>query len=212
MFNNLNKSMKPFVIGIFGGSGSGKTTLLKKLKRALGEEKVSVFTMDNYYLPKEHQKKDKNNVTNFDLPTALDEKLLEKDLFSLISGNQIEVKEYFFNSPVNETKKVLIRPKEILIVEGLFLYHFDGVKRHLDFSIYVEVNIKHQLSRRIERDQKTRGYAKKDITYQWYEHVIPCFEKYILPYKSQADFIFQNDTSAKEDMVRLNTRLRTLLK
>tara|TARA_B100000900_G_scaffold239110_1_gene203195 strand:- start:140 stop:754 length:615 start_codon:yes stop_codon:yes gene_type:complete len=204
--------MKPFVIGIFGGSGSGKTTLLKKLKRALGEEKVSVFTMDNYYLPKEHQKKDKNNVTNFDLPTALDEKLLEKDLLSLISGNQIEVKEYFFNAPVNETKKVLIRPKEILIVEGLFLYHFDGVKRHLDFSIYVEVNIKHQLSRRIERDQKTRGYAKKDITYQWYEHVIPCFEKYILPYKSQADFIFQNDTSAKEDMVRLNTRLRTLLK
>jgi len=204
--------MKPFVIGIFGGSGSGKTTLLKKLKRALGEEKVSVFTMDNYYLPKEHQKKDKNNVTNFDLPTALDEKLLEKDLLSLISGNQIEVKEYFFNAPVNETKKVLIRPKEILIVEGLFLYHFDGVKRHLDFSIYVEVNIKHQLSRRIERDQKTRGYAKKDITYQWYEHVIPCFEKYILPYKSQADFIFQNDTSAKEDMVRLNTRLKTLLK
>ena len=204
--------MRPFVIGIFGGSGSGKTTLLKKLKRALGEEKVSVFTMDNYYLPKEHQKKDKNNVTNFDLPTALDEKLLEKDLLSLISGNQIEVKEYFFNAPVNETKKVLIRPKEILIVEGLFLYHFDGVKRHLDFSIYVEVNIKHQLSRRIERDQKTRGYAKKDITYQWYEHVIPCFEKYILPYKSQADFIFQNDTSAKEDMVRLNTRLRTLLK
>jgi len=204
--------MRPFVIGIFGGSGSGKTTLLKKLKRVLGDEKVSVFTMDNYYLPKEHQKKDKNNVTNFDLPSALDEKLLEKDLLSLISGNQIEVKEYFFNAPVNETKKVLIRPKEILIVEGLFLYHFDGVKRHLDFSIYVEVNIKHQLSRRIERDQKTRGYAKKDITYQWYEHVIPCFEKYILPYKSQADFIFQNDTSAKEDMARLNTRLRTLLK
>ena len=65
--------MKPFVIGICGGSGSGKTTLLKKLKHALGEHRVSVFTMDNYYLPKEEQAKDKNNVVNFDLPTALDE-------------------------------------------------------------------------------------------------------------------------------------------
>jgi len=203
--------MKPFVIGIFGGSGSGKTTLLKKLKRALGEERVSVFTMDNYYLPKEQQKKDKNNVTNFDLPTALDKKLLEQDLLSLLSGNEIEVKEYFFNAPVNETKKVLIQPKEILIVEGLFLYYFEAVKRQLDFSIFVEVNVKHQLSRRIERDQKTRGYAKKDITYQWYEHVIPCFEKYILPFKAQADFIFQNDTRAKEDFARLKTRLRMFL-
>tara|TARA_B100000963_G_scaffold47753_1_gene36054 strand:- start:46 stop:657 length:612 start_codon:yes stop_codon:yes gene_type:complete len=203
--------MKPFVIGIFGGSGSGKTTLLKKLKRALGEERVSVFTMDNYYLPKEQQKKDKNNVTNFDLPTALDKKLLEQDLLSLLSGNEIEVKEYFFNAPVNETKKVLIQPKEILIVEGLFLYYFEAVKRQLDFSIFVEVNVKHQLSRRIERDQKTRGYAKKDITYQWYEHVIPCFEKYILPFKAQADFIYQNDTRAKEDFARLKTRLRMFL-
>ena len=203
--------MKPFVIGIFGGSGSGKTTLLKKLKRALGEERVSVFTMDNYYLPKEQQKKDKNNVTNFDLPTALDKKLLEKDLLSLLSGNEIEVKEYFFNAPVNETKKILIQPREILIVEGLFLYYFEAVKRRLDFSIFVEVNVKHQLSRRIERDQKTRGYAKKDITYQWYEHVIPCFEKYILPFKAQADFIFQNDIRAKEDFARLKTRLRMFL-
>ena len=203
--------MKPFVIGIFGGSGSGKTTLLKKLKRALGEERVSVFTMDNYYLPKEQQKKDKNNVTNFDLPTALDKKLLEQDLLSLLSGNEIEVKEYFFNAPVNETKKVLIQPKEILIVEGLFLYYFEAVKRQLDFSIFVEVNVKHQLSRRIERDQKTRGYAKKDIMYQWYEHVIPCFEKYILPFKAQADFIYQNDTRAKEDFARLKTRLRMFL-
>ena len=68
--------MKPFVIGICGGSGSGKTTLLKKLKHALGEHRVSVFTMDNYYLPKDEQAKDKNNVVNFDLPTALDENKL----------------------------------------------------------------------------------------------------------------------------------------
>ena len=203
--------MKPFVIGICGGSGSGKTTLLRKLKNVLGEERVSVFTMDNYYLPKEQQAKDKNNVINFDLPTALDEKKLNEDLSTIVGGQNIEVKEYFFNAPVNHTKTILIHPKEILIVEGLFLFHYEFVKKMLDFSIYVEVSPKHQLSRRIERDQKTRGYSKEDITYQWYEHVVPCFEKYILPYKHEASFIFKNDDTAKENLALLKSTLSKII-
>ena len=203
--------MKPFVIGICGGSGSGKTTLLRKLKNTLGQERVSVFTMDNYYLPKEQQAKDKNNVINFDLPTALDEKKLNEDLSAIVGGQNIEVKEYFFNAPVNHTKTILIHPKEILIVEGLFLFHFEFVKKMLDFSIYVEVSPKHQLSRRIERDQKTRGYSKEDITYQWYEHVVPCFEKYILPYKHEASFIFKNDDTAKENLALLKSTLSKII-
>lgn len=203
--------MKPFVIGICGGSGSGKTTLLRKLKNALGEERVSVFTMDNYYLPKEQQAKDKNNVINFDLPTALDEKKLNEDLSVIVGGQKIEVKEYFFNAPVNDTKTTLIHPKEILIVEGLFLFHYEFVKKMLDFSIYVEVSPKHQLSRRVERDQKTRGYSKEDITYQWYEHVVPCFEKYILPYKHEASFIFKNDDTAKENLALLKSTLSKII-
>ena len=203
--------MKPFVIGICGGSGSGKTTLLRKLKNALGEERVSVFTMDNYYLPKEQQAKDKNNVINFDLPTALDEKKLNEDLSTIVGGQNIEVMEYFFNAPVNHTKTILIHPKEILIVEGLFLFHYEFVKKMLDFSIYVEVSPKHQLSRRIERDQKTRGYSKEDITYQWYKHVVPCFEKYILPYKHEATFIFKNDDLAKENLALLKSTLSKII-
>ena len=203
--------MKPFVIGICGGSGSGKTTLLRKLKNVLGEERVSVFTMDNYYLPKEQQAKDKNSVINFDLPTALDEKKLNKDLSAIIGGRNIEVKEYFFNAPVNHTKSILIQPKEILIIEGLFLFHYEFVKKMLDFSIYIEVSAKHQLSRRIERDQKTRGYSKEDITYQWYEHVVPCFEKYILPYKHEASFIFKNDDTAKENLALLKSTLSKII-
>ncbi len=203
--------MRPFVIGICGGSGSGKTTLLRKLKNSLGEERVSVFTMDNYYLPKERQIKDKNNIVNFDLPTALDEKKLNEDLSAIVRGQNIEVLEYFFNTPVNQTKTILIKPKEILIVEGLFLFHFEFVKKILDFSIYVEVSPKHQLSRRIQRDQKTRGYSKEEISYQWKEHVVPCFEKYILPYRQEASFVFKNDESAKKNLALLNSTLYKII-
>jgi uridine kinase len=195
--------MKPYVIGICGGSGSGKTTLLKKLKNTLGPQRVSVFTMDNYYLPKESQQKDKKGVVNFDLPTALDEKLLSEDLKKLISGQPIEVKEYFFNAPVNTNKTVIIEPRDILVVEGLFLFYFEEVKKSLDFSIYINVDPKHQLSRRIMRDEKTRGYSKDAIRYQWSEHVLPCFEKYILPFEPCADFVFNNDDRSKEEFKKL---------
>ncbi len=71
--------------------------------------------------PKKRSKKIKNGVFNFDLPTALDEKLLSEDLKTLISGQTIEVKEYFFNAPVNTNKTVVIEPRDILIVEVVFV-------------------------------------------------------------------------------------------
>ena len=202
--------MKPFIIGICGGSGSGKTTLLKKIKSALGHENVSVFTMDNYYLPKEEQARDKNDSVNFDLPTALNEKQLCLDLQLLISGEEIKVKEYFFNAPVNETKTVSIPPNKVIIVEGLFLFYFEAVRASLDFSIYVDVDPKHQLSRRIVRDQKTRGYSREAILYQWNEHVVPCYEKYILPFRPTADFVFRNDDHAGDDLKRLKKELELI--
>ena len=202
--------MKPLIIGICGGSGSGKTTLLKKIKSALGHENVSVFTMDNYYLPKEEQARDKNNSVNFDLPTALNEKLLCLDLQQLISGEEIKVKEYFFNAPVNETKTVSIAPNKVIIVEGLFLFYFEAVRASLDFSIYVDVDPKHQLSRRMVRDQKTRGYSREGILYQWKEHVVPCYKKYILPFRPTADFVFRNDNHAEDDLKRLKKELEII--
>ena len=90
---------KPFVIGICGGSGSGKTTLLRSLSESFSAFKPSVFSMDNYYRPIEDQQRDENNIVNFDLPTALYEDRLISDLKSLVTGEEVVVKEYFFNAP-----------------------------------------------------------------------------------------------------------------
>jgi uridine kinase len=199
--------MKPFVIGICGGSGSGKTTLLKKLSNFYGQTDVSVLTMDNYYLPIEEQIKDENGVVNFDLPSALNETQLSKDLEQLVHGNPIEVKEYFFNSPPNKNVLLSILPKAIIIVEGLFVFHYPKVISRIDFSVFVEVDASTQLDRRIYRDQDSRGYSQQDIIYQWNNHVIPCYESYLLPYKFEADFLYRNDINSDEDFLSLTTRL-----
>jgi uridine kinase len=68
-----------------------------------------------------------------------------------------------------------------------------------------------QLDRRIYRDQETRGYKRSDIIYQWDNHVLPCYERYIEPYKEGADFIYRNDQHADHDFLILKERLQELL-
>lgn len=187
------------IIGICGGSGSGKTTLLRRIAEHYREMNPSVFIMDNYYYPIETQYQDENGVYNFDLPTALDEKRLTEDLHKLVAGEPITVREYHFNAPPDKNVLVTIEPSEFLIVEGLFLFHYEGVREKLDFSIFIDVDPQIQLDRRLYRDQETRGYSHDAIMYQWENHVKPCYEQYLLPYRENADFTFRNDAHADED-------------
>jgi uridine kinase len=191
------------IIGICGGSGSGKTTLLKRLAVQFEHMRPTVFSMDNYYLPIEEQQLDENGHVNFDLPTALDQERLVDDLRRLRSGEPIEVKEYHFNAPPGKSVLITLEPSPIIIVEGLFLFYYEEVRELIDFSIFMDVDPEIQLDRRLYRDQESRGYTREAILYQWNNHVIPCFEKYLMPYEQEADFRFSNDHQADKEFDRL---------
>jgi uridine kinase len=191
------------IIGICGGSGSGKTTLLKRLSSNYSHLKPVIFSMDNYYLPLNQQFVDQNGEINFDLPSALDEERLMEDLNGLIDGKSIEVKEYQFNAPPEKNVLITLCPSELIIVEGLFLFHFEKVKALLDFSIFIDVDPATQLDRRLYRDQESRGYSREAILYQWKNHVLPCYENYLKPHLETANFRFRNDQHADEDYVLL---------
>lgn len=187
------------IVGICGGSGSGKTTLLNRLFREFGHLNPSVFSMDNYYRTIDNQHIDENGIYNFDLPTALDEEKLIADLRQLVSGQEILVKEYHFNSPPDKNVLVTVKPSDLIIVEGLFLFHYERVRELLNYSVFIKVDPDVQLDRRLYRDQETRGYSREEILYQWRNHVTPCYENYLLPYEEYASFRFRNDRFADED-------------
>jgi uridine kinase len=198
------------VIGICGGSGSGKTTLLNRLAEHYQSYEPSVFSMDNYYKPIEQQTTDKDGIVNFDLPTALDQQTLEKDLKKLIAGEPIEVFEYQFNAS-HKNILITIEPSELIIVEGLFVFEYENVLSMLDFGIFVDVDPSIQLDRRIYRDQESRGYSRSEILYQWDNHVVPCYEKYLAPHETKANFIYHNDSRAENDFHRLLKVLEPIL-
>lgn len=198
------------VIGICGGSGSGKSTLLNRLAEYYQEYKPSVFSMDNYYKPIDQQTRDSEGKVNFDLPTALDQERLEKDLEKLVNGESIEVFEYQFNAS-NKHVLLTLEPSELIIVEGLFVFEYEKVRSMLDYGIFIDVDPSIQLDRRIYRDQESRGYTRTEILYQWENHVVPCYEKFLAPHETKADFIYHNDSRSENDFKRLLRALEPIL-
>ena len=199
------------IIGICGGSGSGKTTLLRRISEHFGKLNPTVFSMDNYYRPIDQQFVDEQGKVNFDLPSALNKEQLVSDLTALKNGSSVELKEYHFNAPPNKNVLITLEPSDLIIIEGLFLFEYQEVKELLDYSIFMHVDLDVQLDRRLYHDQETRGYSHADIMYQWNNHVLPCYQKFLLPYVDEANFLFNNDHQADVEFERLLLELTPIL-
>ena len=180
------------LFGISGSSGSGKSFIVKFLKSSLGPEILSVIYHDNYYKKREDQEKDRQGNYNFDLPSSFHQDELVEDLIKIKSGKSIIRKEYTFNNPKINPRILRVEPKPIIIVEGLFLFNDPNISKFLDKKIFIDCDLNVMIDRRITRDHKKRGYDKSDVLYKYNNHVLPAFNKFILPHKDKSDLIVNN--------------------
>ena len=104
---------------------------------SISSSKVSFIYQDNYYKKREDQSKDENGNYNFDLPTSFLNDELVRDLNLLKNGDQVVRKEYNFNNPNIDQKKVEVLPRPIIILEGLFIFKDNNIIRLLDHKIFV---------------------------------------------------------------------------
>lgn len=184
---------RPFIIGITGGSGSGKTTFIHKLKEEFSRDELCVVSQDDYYRPREEQAADENGIKNFDLPNSINQEEFFADIAKLVSGEEISRVEYTFNNK-NATPKILtFKPTPIIIVEGLFVFHYKEIFDLFNLKVFLDAKDNLKVIRRIKRDRVERNYPLDDVLYRYEHHVMPTFEKYILPYKSEADIIVNNN-------------------
>jgi uridine kinase len=185
--------MKPLLIGICGGSGSGKTSFIRRLRERFPENKLCIVSQDDYYLPREQQHKDNNDEYNFDLPDSFDKKAFRQDIKRLLAGESIAREEYTFNNAAAEPKMLHFHPAPVIVIEGLFVFHYKKVARMLDLKVFINAKENLKVIRRIMRDQVERGYPIEDVLYKYQHHVLPSFEKFILPYKEEADLVVNNN-------------------
>ncbi len=186
---------RPYLVGICGGSASGKTSFLKSLVRQLPGHSVSVVSQDNYYIPKENQEIDENGQVNFDLPSSIDRKHFKEDVLALIKGKSVSKMEYTFNNPEATPEEICIDSAPIIVLEGLFIFFYDEIRELLDLKVFIDAREDIQLERRLKRDFQERGYPEETVLYQWNNHVMPSFKKYLQPYRDMADVIITNNTN-----------------
>ena len=199
--------MKRYVLGISGCSGSGKSEILKKLSNKINSNLVSIISQDNYYKKRDSQLIDLNGFHNFDLPESINKKKFYDDISKLISGKNIEYFEYNYNNPKLKSNKKEIISNPIIIVEGLFVFHYKKINNLFNSRVFIDAELNLMIKRRLNRDLNERGYDKNDVEYRYKNHVIPAFKKFTKPYKNATNLIINNNKSIELSVTKLSNFL-----
>lgn len=205
--------IKPFVVGIAGGSGSGKTVFLRSLLNHFEAESICLVSQDDYYKKVAvGMTAEENKLYNFDLPDCIEKGNFEKDIQHLLNGNSILKEEYTFNNPHLKPKILEIKPAPILVIEGLFIYHYTNINHLFDYKIFIDAPEDIALERRLKRDLIERGYSKEDVLYKWNNHVMPSYQEYLLPYKLQSHQIVDNNVNELNHIHELSKLISGFIK
>ncbi len=187
-----------YIIGITGGTASGKTTFVKELLGQCNANWVNIISQDDYYKPLDGLSLLEKNKINFDHPKALDFDLLEKHILSLKKGEVIKKPIYSFETHDRLKKTVSIKPKPILILEGILALSVSKIKTLCDYTIFVNASEEIRQERRLKRDMEERGRTKESILEQFDTNIHPMHRKFIEPLKNEVNLIVDGTKKFKE--------------
>ena len=193
------------IVLLAGPSSSGKTTTSRKLCMYLKVFGLNpkVISMDDYFLEREQTPVDEHGKPDFECLEAIDLKLFDKQISSLLKGEEVKIPTFNFILGAKEYKeKMHLEEKDILVIEGIHALNdkiLTSIKRENKYKVYIsaltELNMDNhnristtdnRLLRRIIRDNRTRGHGVEKTLMQW-ASVRKGEEKYIFPFQDEAD-------------------------
>lgn len=182
---------EPFFIGIAGGTGSGKSTFTNRLKKTFGE-KISVVYYDNYYRRRDDLSFEERKKINYDHPDAFETDLLIRHIRELRNGQEVECPVYDYTVHNRSAETTVIRPAEVIIVEGIMVLQNEELRKLLDIKVYVEADADERILRRVIRDVKERGRDVEGIARQYLTTVKPMHYLYVEPTRTMADIVINS--------------------
>lgn len=204
---------KPILIGIAGGSASGKTTIAQTLINNFEDtNSVVVIREDDYYKDQSDMEFEERKKTNYDHPFAFDHELMKEQLLDLIKGSPIEKPTYDYTQHNRSNVIEVIEPKDVIIIEGLFVLEEKDIRDLLDIKIYVDTPYDVRFIRRLKRDIEERGREVNNIIDQWLTTVRVMHEQFIEPSKKYADVIIPEGGTNSVALDLLITKINSVLK
>ncbi len=196
------------IVIIAGPSSSGKTTTTIKLNEHLKKEGMSIapINLDNYFFDLEMHPKDEFGDYDFEVPEALDLKLINQHLAELVDGKTVRVPRYNFKTGKREaeTDPFKLESDQILLIDslhGLYEKMTSSVPRELKFRLYIETlsQLKDtggnwtrwtdiRLLRRMVRDSWHRSYDPVRTIGHWH-YVRKSEMEHIVPFITTVDYV-----------------------
>lgn len=196
---------------IAGPSSSGKTTTSKRIAtqlKVLGMKPV-VLEMDNYFVNREDTPRDEKGDYDFESLQALDVQFLNKQLFELLDGKEVEIPFFDFltGQRTPSGKKMKLAENEILIMEGIHALNpvlTRDIPANNKFKIYasaltsLSMDENNRISttdtrmiRRMVRDSQFRGLSAEDTILRW-PSISYGERQNIFPFQEEADVMFNS--------------------
>lgn len=199
------------IIGIYGGTGSGKTTIVNMIASHFSSNDIEIISQDSYYKDNSDISYEDRCKLNFDHPDAIDFNLLYKHLKNLRKGETVEQPIYDFKIHNRLKKTIQIKPKKILILEGILIMCHAEIRSIFDLKIFINANSKTRMERRIKRDIAERGRSRDEVLKRYIETLKPMHEKFIEPSKIYANYIIENQFNNKLNIDELLEKMKLYL-
>ncbi|HEY5596972.1 MAG TPA: uridine kinase [Candidatus Bipolaricaulota bacterium] len=192
-----------FFIGLAGGTGSGKTTIARAVTEGIPDDWVTIVPLDSYYRDLQNLPLEQRAGINYDHPDAFEWDLLLEHLDQLHRGQKVGMPIYSFAQHKRLEERVQIKPRPIIIVEGILALYSEALRRRYDLKVYVDAEADERILRRIERDIQERGRSLKSVIQQYRETVKPMHQAFVEPTKAYADIIIpEGMNKVAVDLVR----------
>ena len=134
-----------------------------------------------------------NGSGNFDVPEAIDHKLLSEHIATLKSGRAIAKPRYSFATHQRSPETEPLNPAPVIILEGIFAYWDEKVRAACDLKIFIDAASDLRFIRRLKRDLRERERTAESVVSQYLESVRPMHHKYSGMMREHADLIVMND-------------------
>ncbi len=181
-----NSHTNSFILGVAGGSGSGKTYFAQALQSELGKDFCEIISQDNFYFDQSKNFDFDGGSVNFDHPDSIEFSLLTSQISELKQGREIQIPIYDFCTHSRKQETCLIKPKPLVIIDGILIFHPPKLRQIFDDTIFFDTPEDLRFQRRLERDVKERGREPEGVRNQFFKQVKPMHDQFVEPSKAFA--------------------------
>ncbi len=199
--------VKALIIGIAGGTCSGKTTLAMQLKKIFGDD-IATINQDSYYRDISHLPMSERYAVNFDHTDALYFDLLAEHIRTLKDFNGVSIPNYDFVEGTSRENVHFIKPRRVIVVEGILLFAVPEVKNIFDIRVFVEADDDIRLLRRVNRDIRERGHDVAGVQKQYLATVKPTHDQFVVPSRTDAHVIIPGTKHSAVGLELLVARIK----